>query len=313
MRTDGRNWNYVMILITQVSKTFKQLTAVSDVSLHIEKGEYVALLGPNGAGKTTLVEMIEGIQTPDHGEIRVMGKTWADNAHELRQNIGISLQETKLIDRLTVLETLSLFGDCYGVTAKHCMETLDRIGLAHKAKSYVHQLSGGQQQKVALGLAFLHNPQLLILDEPTTGLDPNSRREIWDILNQFKSQHVTMILTTHYMEEAQTLCDRIVMMNQGKIIADGSFNALITEFAAYEEIRFGLEPSDLPLPELHGIPGYISIDWNAGILRVNDVLRAVPAFISAMETHHLRLNRLECRRLTLDDLFTTLTGRALHD
>ena len=198
------------IEVRNVCKSFKDVDAVLNVNLRVESGEAVALLGPNGAGKTTLVEMIEGVQIPDSGEILILGKTWQSDESFLRQEIGLALQETRFQDRLTVEETLWLFASFYHLEKERTNEVLKIIQLESKHKTWVVQLSGGQRQRLALGIAILSRPRILILDEPTTGLDPNARRDLWKILEDFKATGTTLILTTHYMEEAEFLCERIV-------------------------------------------------------------------------------------------------------
>ncbi|MGE4170179.1 MAG: ABC transporter ATP-binding protein [Candidatus Margulisiibacteriota bacterium] len=219
-----------VIQIQDVKKTFKKVAAVKGVSLTVQKGEFVALLGPNGAGKTTLVEMIEGIQKPDSGTISLFGKTWQHDAKELHQRMGLCLQETQFPDRLSVLEVMDVFAKLYSQPQDRLDTLLGLVGLAEKKSAMVNALSGGQRQKLALAVSLLNQPELLLLDEPTTGLDPTARREIWGILDGLKKQGLTLILTTHYLEEADYLCERIVMLNQGQIMADGTASQLKAQF-----------------------------------------------------------------------------------
>jgi len=250
-----------VIEVKNVVKSFKTVQAVRGINLRIFQGQFVALLGPNGAGKTTLVEMIEGIQKPDQGEIFILGKKWKGNEDELRKVIGLSLQETRFIDKLTVRETVKLFASFFDLNDERCEEIISLVGLEEKKKSYVVNLSGGQRQRLALGIALLNDPKILLLDEPTTGLDPNARREIWSILHGLKDRSQTsMILTTHYMEEAEKLCDHIVIIDNGLILKEGSLEGLL-----------GDENQD------QGV--------DADKIKVNN----------------------------LDDLFTVLTGRHLHE
>jgi ABC-2 type transport system ATP-binding protein len=222
--------NKSVIEVKNVHKSFKAVYAVCGISLKIHEGQFVALLGPNGAGKTTLVEMVEGIQMPDQGEILIMGKQWKGHEDELQRIIGLSLQETYFIDNLTVKETLRLFASFYDLDSRRVDEIIETVGLKDKQKSYVVHISGGQRQRLALGIALLNRPKILLLDEPTTGLDPNARREIWDILLQLKEQtRASLILTTHYMEEAQHLCDYIIIIDKGKILAEGTLSDLLKE------------------------------------------------------------------------------------
>lgn len=219
-----------VIEVIGVHKSFKAVQAVRGIDLRIGQGEYVALLGPNGAGKTTLVEMIEGIQKPDKGEIVMLGMKWKGNEDKLRRLIGLSLQETRFIDKLTVFETLRLFASFFDLGHQRINEIIHTVGLEEKRKSYVVNLSGGQRQRLALGIALLNNPKILLLDEPTTGLDPNARREVWAILHALKEKsQTTLILTTHYMEEAEQLCDKIVILDHGVILREGSLTELLGE------------------------------------------------------------------------------------
>jgi ABC-2 type transport system ATP-binding protein len=251
----------LVIEVKQVFKSFKTVQAVRGIDVRFRQGEFVALLGPNGAGKTTLVEMIEGIQKPDSGEIYIMGKTWKDHETDLRKIIGLSLQETYFIEKLTVYETLRLFGSFFGLGKEKAEEIIQLTGLEEKRNAYVGNLSGGQRQRLALGVSIINSPKILLLDEPTTGLDPNARREIWSILGRLKKElQTTMILTTHYMEEAEELCDYIIIIDHGKILMEGTLSDLLG----------GLP--DKTIPQV-SIPG----------------------------------------RKSLDDLFTSLTGRHLDE
>ena len=218
-----------IVEVRQVKKSFKDVKAVKGVNLKIKPGEFLALLGPNGAGKTTLVEMIEGIQHPDEGEIFIAGKQWENHRYELHRIIGLSLQETRFMDKLTAYETMRLFASFYKLNSHRVDEVFTLIGLDDKKKAYVDNLSGGQRQRLALGVALLNKPKILLLDEPTTGLDPNARREIWNILLDLKKEdNTSLILTSHYMEEAEYLCDRIVIMDQGNILAEGTLQEILT-------------------------------------------------------------------------------------
>jgi ABC-2 type transport system ATP-binding protein len=216
-----------VIRALDVHKRFKDVKAVSGVSLEVRGSEFVGLLGPNGAGKTTLVEMIEGLKRPDSGEIVVLGKRWRSDERYLRGVMGISLQETNFIDKLTARETLELFAGFYGIDRDRTDSLLDLVGLQKKRDSYTMNLSHGQKQKLALAIALLNHPRILILDEPTTGLDPNARREIWGILKGLKKHGTSLLITTHYMDEAEALCDRIVIMNEGRVLAEGTLDELL--------------------------------------------------------------------------------------
>jgi ABC-2 type transport system ATP-binding protein len=224
-----------------VWKSFKTVQAVKGINLKIPKGQFTALLGPNGAGKTTLVEMIEGIQKPDSGEITIMGKHWKGNEDELHRIIGLSLQETRFIDKLRLTETLQLFASFFNLGKERVNEIIEIVGLEEKRKSYVVNLSGGQRQRLAIGIALINTPSILLLDEPTTGLDPNARREIWDILHRLKKvSETSMILTTHYMEEAENLCDYIVIMHNGIILREGTLDQLLLEARTLDDLFVSL-------------------------------------------------------------------------
>jgi ABC-2 type transport system ATP-binding protein len=225
-----------VIEVINVHKSFKAVHAVKGISLEILNGQFIALLGPNGAGKTTMVEMIEGIQKPDSGEILIAGKRWKGNEKELRNIIGLSLQETRFIDKLRVFETLRLFGSFFSLGPERCNEVMALVGLDEKKDAYVVNLSGGQRQRLALGVALLNKPRILLLDEPTTGLDPQARREVWMILKKLKDESATsLILTTHYMEEAEQLCDYIVIMDHGTILKEGTLQELLGKSSAEME------------------------------------------------------------------------------
>jgi ABC-2 type transport system ATP-binding protein len=303
-----------VIEVKDVYKSFKTVKAVQGVNLTISQGQFAALLGPNGAGKTTLVEMIEGIQKPDQGDIFIMGKSWKGHQDELHRIIGLSLQETRYIDKLTVSETLKLFASFYGLAKVRVDEIIGIVGLEEKRNAYVVTLSGGQRQRLALGIALLNQPKILLLDEPTTGLDPNARREVWSILLKLKQQAQTsLILTTHYMEEAEQLCDYIIIIDRGKILKEGTLTQLLDEDHGQKMVRFTLEESAAILEPPHPFP----IQWDASHSRGTVFLKHMevdlPQFLNFLKQKKLRLKNMECRRRTLDDLFTAMTGRRLDE
>jgi ABC-2 type transport system ATP-binding protein len=310
--------NYENIIeVKNVWKSFKTVQAVKGIDMNIGRGHYVALLGPNGAGKTTLVEMIEGIQKPDKGEITIMGKKWKGNEDELHRIIGISLQETRFIDKLRVSETLQLFAGFFNMGKERVDEIIDIVGLEEKRKSYVVNLSGGQRQRLALGISLINRPAILLLDEPTTGLDPNARREIWKILQKLKEKSETsMILTTHYMEEAENLCDYIIIMDQGKILSEGTIHQLLEEESTEKVIEFTSENGSIPDDlQTTGLPFTIrkEISGNKGYVTLNDFENDLPLFMAYLKSKHISLSHMECRRKTLDDLFVSLTGRKINE
>ena len=224
------NNQMLQIEVKNVFKSFKDVHAVRGISLAITSGEFVALLGPNGAGKTTMVEMMEGLRKPDRGEIFLQGKSWQKNTNELRKIIGLSLQETRFAEKLTVRETLRLFASFFELGNERVDEVIALTELESKQKSMVGTLSGGQRQRLALAVALLNKPQILFLDEPTTGLDPHSRLDLWNILKELKDMgETTLILTTHYMEEAESLCDRIIIIDEGQILREGKLEELLDE------------------------------------------------------------------------------------
>ena len=304
------------IEIRNLCKSFKDVKAVQNVNLIVESGESVALLGPNGAGKTTLVEMIEGVQYPDSGEIHILDRSWEKDENILHKQIGIALQETRFLERLTVEETLNLFASFYSLQKKRTREVIEIIQLESKRTTWVLHLSGGQRQRLALGVAILHSPQILILDEPTTGLDPNARRDLWKILENFKATGTTLILTTHYMEEAQYLCERILMMDQGKLLAEGSLSDLLDKFGEGDFIEYIID-GILPIEKVKKLPGVLNLSWdeNTGVgrLTVKQISKTLPLFLQLVENSLISLTSLECRRRTLDDLFLAMSGRRLDD
>lgn len=260
--TNPNRTSATVIDVQNVVKRFKNTVAVNDLSLQIRKGEFVALLGPNGAGKTTLIEMLEGIQKPDAGSISILGTTWKESETFLRSKIGLALQETRFMDRITVQETLDLFGTFYKSKKDRLDEILELINLEEKQKTYVGNLSGGQRQRLALGVSILNYPEVLFLDEPTTGLDPGARRDVWKILDRLRRNKTTMILTTHYMEEAETLCERIIIMDKGKILDQGTLSDLLGRTDGGEIIRLSMEDGSNPEKWLPS-KGMFKFFWNS--------------------------------------------------
>jgi len=313
-----------VIEVRGIHKSFKAVQAVREVSFSIKPGQFVALLGPNGAGKTTMVEMIEGIQKPDKGEILIMGMNWKDHASRLRPLIGLSLQETRFVDKLNVLETLRLFASFYNLPAGRVEEIILTVGLQEKRKAAVENLSGGQRQRLALGIALLNYPKILLLDEPTTGLDPNARREIWNILLELKKNSQTsLVLTTHYMEEAERLCDYIIIFHNGQILKEGSRIELLEEGNGRKIVEFGFdEPEALQnktviRQKMESLPETFHLHWdaeqNTGSAALTSLETELPQFLEQMKNQGLTICNLSFRKKTLDDLFIELTGRHLDD
>ncbi len=306
-----------IVKAVNIKKTFKDVIALAGVDLEIMPSEYTALLGPNGAGKTTLVEIIEGIQKPDSGEITLFGKHWSGNKDELYKQIGLSFQETKFEDKLTAAETLKMFAAFYGLNDNRVEEILNIVNLQEKRKSYVVNLSGGQRQKLALGIALLNNPKLLILDEPTTGLDPTARREIWAILHELKKNHGTsMILTTHYMEEAENLCEKIVIIDKGKVLAKGTLEQLIADSKTSEIVQFKVLDKST-FPDFSKFKNLRETQWedstNVVTMSVDNTSAFLPEMVSYLNNAGCKISELRCRYVTLDDLFIRMTGRKLTD
>ncbi|HLP73748.1 MAG TPA: ABC transporter ATP-binding protein [Bacteroidales bacterium] len=305
-----------VIEVKKVWKSFKTVQAVKGIDLKIPEGTFVALLGPNGAGKTTLVEMIEGIQKPDSGEITIIGRHWKGNEDELHKIIGLSLQETRFIDKLRVSETLKLFASFFNLGMKKVDEIIELVGLEEKRRAYVVNLSGGQRQRLAIGIALINSPAILLLDEPTTGLDPNARREIWDILMNLKMNSKTsMILTTHYMEEAENLCDLIVIIDKGQILREGTLQQLLVEDSSGKVVEFTAE-NPFHAETLNAGSSFKVSQGEAGekgTVVLNDFENDLPLFMAYVKSKNISLKHMECRRRTLDDLFVSLTGRKINE
>ncbi len=294
--------------------------AVRGLDLAVERGECFGLLGPNGAGKTTTIEIIEGLLEATSGEVEVLGMRWGRQDDEIRQRIGISLQETKLSEKLTVRETLTLFRSFYrqGLTPD---EAIARVSLEEKAGVWVGKLSGGQQQRLAVASALVGDPELLFLDEPTTGLDPQARRQLWDIIRSFREQGRSVLLTTHYMDEAERLCDRVAIVDHGKVIALGSPRALIASLGGEHIVDFTLAEGNGATPAadmaavLEGVPAITAVRQEAEhyALSVSEPHVALPGVLERLRGHQLELASLTTRHASLEDVFVTLTGRHLRD
>jgi ABC-2 type transport system ATP-binding protein len=272
-------------------------------------------LGPNGAGKTTTIEICEGLNTPDSGDVLVLGRRWGSNDRELRSLLGISLQETQFSEKLTVEETLQLFRSFYPRgTAPAAVIAM--VQLQEKSHSRVGQLSGGQKQRLALACALVGDPQLLFLDEPTTGLDPQSRRQLWELIEGFKAEGRSILLTTHYMDEAERLCDRVAIMDHGRTIAMGTPGELIARLRAEHVLEFAIA-GDGMIDEtlLRQIEGVGAADRRDGTyrLQVDQLHRAMPAILHELRRQGAQLAELKTHSPTLEDVFVSLTGRNLRD
>jgi ABC-2 type transport system ATP-binding protein len=310
------------IRVTELRKQYSgrsgPVDAVNGIDLDIKRGECFGLLGPNGAGKTTTVEIVEGLNQPTSGQVEVLGMRWATDAVGIRERIGVTLQETRLPDKETVHEIVSLFRSFYKSGAQPS-DVIARVELEGKADAFIEHLSGGQQQRLAVALALVGDPEILFLDEPTTGLDPQSRRQLWDVIRDFRSRGRTIVLTTHYMDEAERLCDRVAIIDHGKIISEGSPRELISRLGGDHIIEFALEESadrqPLDLNRLLGLESVLAarVENDGYALTVTQPHRAIPALLDEVDRLERPLARLTTRHVSLEDVFVGLTGRHLRD
>ncbi len=298
-------------------KRYGDVAAVSGLDLDVRYGECFGLLGPNGAGKTTTVEIFEGLRVPDDGEVEVLGDRWRGDGLALRARLGIQLQETKFPDKLRVSEVVTLFRSFYpgGLAVG---DVLSLVGLEEKAGAHVRTLSGGQKQRLSLGCALVGDPELLFLDEPTTGLDPQSRRQTWEIVENLKTRGRTVLLTTHYMEEAARLCDRVAVVDHGKVIALGTPRELIASLGAEHVVEFAVgevASAVIDVGILRALPSVedVARDGGSWRLTVREVHRAVPALLTALAERGAEPTDLSTHHATLEDVFMALTGRRLRD
>ena len=295
-------------------KRYGEVVAVDGIHLEVKIGECFGLLGPNGAGKTTTVEIFEGLTIPDGGVVEVLGHRWGrGDDHALRERLAVQLQETQFAERLTVVETIGLFRSFYkrGWDAD---EVIQLVELEEKRDARVGKLSGGQKQRLAIACALVTAPDVLFLDEPTTGLDPQAKLKLWDLIGKFQSQGGTILLTTHYMEEAARLCDRVAIMDHGKVIALDTPNALVESLGADEIVEFSLEGfvTDGDLSRLPGVRGVRSRNGSY-LLTVSSIGAALTSLLAEVDRHEAKLVGLTTHRATLEDVFVNLTGRKLRD
>jgi ABC-2 type transport system ATP-binding protein len=295
-------------------KRYADVTAVDGLDLEVRSGECFGLLGPNGAGKTTSIEIFEGLTRADAGEVEVLGQQWGKGEdHKLRGRLGVQLQETKLAEKLTVEETLRVFRSFY-TSGRGVDEAIHAVALEEKRDARVGKLSGGQQQRLAVACALVGDPELLFLDEPTTGLDPQARLQMWDVVERFKAGGGTILLTTHYMEEAARLCDRIAVMDHGRVIALGTPGELVASLGAGQIVEFSAD-GEVDEAPLEGLAGVRKVARRDGLysLTVDDVAAALPALLAELKRQDARLDALTTHQATLEDVFVSLTGRMLRD
>jgi ABC-2 type transport system ATP-binding protein len=304
-------------LVKVFAKGRERVRAVDGLSLTVARGEVFGLLGPNGAGKTTTVEICEGLQQPTSGSVRVLGATWSGgDDFALRQRVGVSLQETQFFEKQTVREILALFASFYDAPMP-VEEAIEIVSLGEKANARSMHLSGGQRQRLAVACALVGRPELLFLDEPTTGLDPQSRRGLWEVVEAFQARGGTLLLTTHYMEEAAHLCDRVGIVDHGKLIALGTPAQLIASLEGEHVVQvsaagIGAVLQDADVAALPGVTGH-SLEADALRLTVAAPHVTVPALLQRLARHELALAGLETHHTTLEDVFVHLTGRGLRD
>ncbi len=302
-----------VIRVRGLTKRYGDVQAVAGVDFDVAAGEIFGLLGPNGAGKTTTVEILEGLRAPDGGEASVLGIDVARGADALKPRIGVSLQTAALYPKLTVTEVLDLFRSFY-THSRSTAELIEALDLGERKNAQTKVLSGGQRQRLGVALALVNDPELVFLDEPTTGLDPAARRSLWDLILGLKAQGRSVLLTTHYMEEAEILCDRLAIMDHGKILEMGTVDELVSKRFQERAVRFD-RIEEIPVAELEVLPAVVSVKADARevLLYTRDVAATIGTLLDLTERHGVEPANLAIRRATLEDVFLDLTGRALRD
>ena len=302
------------LLVRGLRKTYGDVVAVDGLDLEVRAGECFGLLGPNGAGKTSTIEICEGLSSPDAGEVVVLGCRWGQRDRELRERLGISLQETQFAEKLTVSETVRLFRSFYR-RGPRPEAVIEMVQLGEKVGARVGRLSGGQKQRLALACALVGDPELLFLDEPTTGLDPQARRQLWELIERLRSEGRSILLTTHYMDEAERLCDRVAIVDHGRVMTQGTPRALIDSLGAEHVLEFAVGGGTLDEPALRALDGVCAADRRDGgyRLQVTELHRAMPALLASLRQQRAHLTDLRTHSPTLEDVFVSLTGRYLRD
>jgi ABC-2 type transport system ATP-binding protein len=301
------------IAVRGLRKQFPNVLAVAGVDLTVNSGEVFGLLGPNGAGKTTTLEMMEGLTTPDGGEITISGLTWERNAAEIRARIGVQLQATSLYNKITPREALNLFGGYYP-KRRGTEELLELVQLKDKADAYHVTLSGGQAQRLALALALVNDPEVVFLDEPTAGLDPQGRRSLWEVVRAMKGEGRTVVLTTHYMDEAEALCDRLAILDHGQILRSGTPAELIASLGIPSVVELTFDgPAPDPADFAVRLGNAVEARGDIWEIPTRDPKTLLPRLLTAIDSAQLEYNQVHVRRATLEDVFLQLTGRSLRD
>jgi ABC-2 type transport system ATP-binding protein len=301
------------IVVRGLRKQFPKVLAVAGVDLNVAAGEVFGLLGPNGAGKTTTLEMIEGLTPADAGEIGICGLNWRQHAQEIRARIGVQLQATSLYNKITPREALELFGSYYP-KRRQTQELLELVQLQEKADAYHVTLSGGQAQRLALALALVNDPEVVFLDEPTAGLDPQGRRSLWEVVRKMRSEGRTTMLTTHYMDEAEALCDRLAILDHGKILRSGTPAELIASLGIPSVVELTFDGA-APDPSAFASRLDSAVEARGAVWEIPtpDPKTLLPRLFTTIESERLEYNQVHVRRATLEDVFLQLTGRSLRE
>ncbi len=302
-----------VISVSDLVKCYGDVRAVDGINFEVGRGEVFGMLGPNGAGKTTTIEILEGLRKPDSGSVSVLGMDVIRHADDIKERIGVQLQTVALYPRLTVRELIALFSSIY----RHSLPTqdlIDKVDLGERADARSMNLSGGQQQRLSIALALVNDPELVFLDEPTTGLDPQARRSIWDLVKELQAQGKSVMLTTHYMEEASELCDRVAIMDHGHILEIGTVGELISRRFKERAVSFDTHPGLAPaqLSKLGGVTRAAQEDEQT-VLYSKDVPATIGGLLGMADRLKVEPHNLGIRQATLEDVFLDLTGRALRD